>query len=277
MRFWKYHGLGNDFVLLDGHDGSLGIDGEWCRRVCDRNFGIGADGVLYIMPGEEGAEITMRIINADGTEAEMCGNGIRCVAKHAFDFGLVNRTQFSIHTLSGNMEATLTVKDARVVSVRINMGAPILDCALIPMNDKGTFVSTPLVAGHVSLTGTAVSMGNPHFVTFDELSEDEVRRLGPILESHCAFPKKTNVEFAQVRDGRMEIKVYERGAGWTLACGTGACAAATAAALSGMIQYNTPVEVRLPGGWLRITVDRELRYVLMEGPAERVFEGNIAV
>lgn len=273
MKFWKYHGLGNDFVLVDGHDETVAIDSDWCVRMCDRHFGIGGDGVLYIMPGEN-TDITMRIINADGSEAEMCGNGIRCVAKHAYDFGIVDKEVFSIHTLAGDLEATVSVTGGKVRTVRINMGAPILDARTVPVDADGRFIDQPFEADGVSFKANAVSMGNPHFITFTPLDEATVNRLGPILERHPFFPRKTNVEFCRVEDGKIYIRVYERGAAWTLACGTGACATTTAAALNGLVPFGEPVDVHLPGGWLKITVDPDLGYVLMEGPAELVFEGN---
>lgn len=277
MKFWKYHGLGNDFVLVDGHHGNVEIDYDWCREKCDRHFGIGADGVLFIMPGQ-GSDITMRIVNADGTEAEMCGNGIRCVAKYAYDNGLVEDTKFTIGTLKGNLEARVSPDDCGAVrSVRIDMGAAELGCAEVPVADEGErFVGRPVDAGGTRVTGTAVSMGNPHFVTFDPLDAGEVLRLGPLLESHPLFPRKANVEFARIVDGGIDVEVYERGAGWTLACGTGACAAAVAAAVQGMAPFGAPVDVRLPGGTLKVTVGEGLEHVYMEGPAEYVYYGEYA-
>ncbi len=273
MMFWKYQGIGNDFILLDGTDGTLEPDPEWCARACDRHFGIGADGVLYVLPGE-GTDITMRIVNADGTEAEMCGNGIRCVAKHAYDHGIMDKEKFSIHTLAGDLEATVAVVDGEVFSVTINMGAPILDGRSIPIDHDGRFIGQPFEADGVEFKANAVSMGNPHFITFTEMDDASIDRLGPVLEKHPFFPRKTNVEFCRVEDGRILIRVYERGAAWTLACGTGACAATTAAALNGLVPFGKPIDVHLPGGWLRITVDKDLRYVLMEGPAKLVFRGE---
>ena len=275
MRFWKYHGIGNDFVVLDGTDGRLAVDNDLCRKLCDRNYGIGADGIIYIMPGKNGSDISMRIINSDGSEAEMCGNGIRCLAKHARDFGIIKKDEFTIHTLAGVLKATLKSIEGETSTVTIDMGSPILDGRKIPIDHDGEFVDMPFEAEGVELTGTAVSMGNPHFVTFTELSDSIIKNLGPILESHPFFPKKTNVEFCKVIDGKVHVKVYERGASWTLACGTGACASVTAAALNGLVSFNTPVDVHLPGGWLKVTVDKDLKYALMEGPAELVFEGNI--
>ena len=274
MRFWKYQGIGNDFVLLDGTDGKLAIDADWCRRICDRHYGVGADGVLYVMPGES-TDITMRIINADGSEAEMCGNGIRCVAKHAYDFGIVRKESFSIHTLAGDLKAEVKVEGGKARTVRIDMGAPILDGRSVPIDHDGRFIGQPFEAAGTRFVASAVSMGNPHFVTFTPMDDAEVDRLGPILEKHPFFPRKTNVEFCRIVDGKIHIRVYERGAAWTLACGTGACATTTAAALQGLVPFGEPVDVHLPGGWLRITVDRDLGYVLMEGPAELVYEGTI--
>lgn len=277
MKFWKYHGCGNDFVVVDGITENIEIDAPWCVKVCDRHFGVGADGVLYLLPGEDGCDITMRIINADGSEAEMCGNGIRCIAKHAKDFGIMKNNEFSIHTGRGTLIATTTAgDDGKVRTVRINMGAPILDARTVPVNYDGQFINQPFEIEGVKFKANAVSMGNPHFITFDDIGEENVQKLGPILEGYREFfPKKTNVEFCKIEDGKIYITVYERGAAWTLACGTGACATTTAAALNKLVPFDTPVDVHLPGGWLKITVDSKLQYVLMEGPAELVYEGII--
>jgi diaminopimelate epimerase len=274
MRFWKYHGIGNDFVVLNGMSGNLQVDKEWCKRICDRHYGIGADGVLYILPGKD-TDLSMRIINSDGSEAEMCGNGIRCVAKQAYDSGIVKTREFSVHTLRGNLAVNVELKNGTVSSVRVNMGAPILDGRKIPIDYDGQFLDHPFETDGIEIKASAVSMGNPHFVTFSDLSEQDILRLGPKIESNSLFPRKTNVEFCSVKDGKIFVKVYERGAAWTLACGTGACASTVVATLNGLVPFDIPVDVHLPGGWLRITVDNELKFVLMEGPAELVFEGNI--
>ncbi|MDR1690761.1 MAG: diaminopimelate epimerase [Candidatus Methanoplasma sp.] len=274
MKFWKYHGIGNDFVLIDGMNTDIEIDNERCRLFCDRNYGIGADGVVFLMPGE-GTDIGMRIINADGTEAEMCGNGIRCLAKHAYDFGIVDKEEFAISTQAGVKRIAVSLDGGKVTTVRVDMGAPILDGRTVPIDYDGEFIDQPFALEGYSIRGNAVSMGNPHFITFSDLSDNEVERLGPILEAHPFFPKKTNVEFCRIQDGNIHIKVYERGAGWTLACGTGACASATAAALNGLVPFDEPVDVRLPGGWLKITVSKGLDRVYMEGPATLVYEGDI--
>lgn len=273
MKFWKYHGLGNDFVLFENFDNNVPMDPDFVIEVCDRRFGVGADGILYVMASNE-ADYCMRIMNADGTEAEMCGNGIRCMAKHLFDHGLMLENKMTISTLAGVMSIEVSNENEQTM-VDVDMGAPELNCEKIPMNCDGQFLNSPVPLTFGDLMGSAISMGNPHFVTFDDLSDEEVDELGPFLESHPLFPKKTNVEFVTERGGRLYVRVYERGAGWTLACGTGACATAVAAALQGLIPYDTPVEVILPGGVLRITVETGLRSVKMSGPAEIVYEGTL--
>lgn len=277
MKFWKYHGLGNDFVVIDGISQHVDVDMPWCAKICDRHFGIGADGVLYILPGEDKCDITMRVINSDGSEAEMCGNGIRCVAKHARDFGIVDKDCFTVHTGRGTLTADVfRGTDGKVSTVRIDMGAPILEGKDIPISIDGRFIDQPFEIEGIKFRANAVSMGNPHFITFDDIGEENIKKLGPILEGYTDFfPRKTNVEFCRIEDGKIYITVYERGAAWTLACGTGACATTVAAALGGKVPFDKPIDVHLPGGWLRITVDSKLGYVLMEGPAELVFEGTI--
>lgn len=272
MKFFKYEGIGNDFVVLDGLNGNLAINTELCKKMCDRHYGIGADGVLYVMPGEDGSDITMRIINADGSEAEMCGNGIRCVAKYAYDYGKVSGKEFVIHTLRGNLKIKVDTENSKVKTVTVNMGEPMPGS---PGSGPSGKLTVETKEGNV--TGYCVSMGNPHFVTFDELSEEKTNVLGPILECHKVFPMKTNVEFVKVKDNKIHIRVYERGAAWTLACGTGACATTTAAALNGLVPFDKPIDVELPGGWLRITVDKDLKYVMMEGPATFVYAGDYEV
>jgi len=274
MKFWKYHGIGNDFILINGMNADVEIDSERCKLMCDRNYGIGADGVVFLLPGER-TDVSMRIINADGSEAEMCGNGIRCLAKHAYDFKIVNKEEMTVSTLAGVKTAKVFLDGGKVTTVMVDMGAPVLDGRSIPIDYDGEFVDQPFAAEGFNIRGTAVSMGNPHFVTFADLSGKEMEKLGPILEKHPFFPRRTNVEFCSVKDGNLHIKVYERGAQWTLACGTGACASATAAALNGIVPFGEPVDVRLPGGWLKITVDEDLGHVYMEGPAALVYQGDI--
>jgi diaminopimelate epimerase len=274
LRFFKYEGLGNDFVVLEDLDGEAPKDPGFAVRWCDRRFGIGADGILYIMPGDD-AEAYMKILNADGSEAEMCGNGIRCVAKHLFDFGLVRSPRMTIDTLAGRKVIECTVEGGKVRDVTVDMGAPILDCSLIPMDCQGRWVGKGVDVDGLVVEGTGVSMGNPHFVTFQNLSDDQIDRLGPKLESHPLFPRRTNVEFASVSEDGIDVRVYERGAAWTLACGTGACATAVAAVLSGLAQAGKEIEVRLPGGSLWINVGAGLSSVAMRGPARLVYRGEL--
>ena len=277
-EFFKYHGIGNDFVLFDGTRADPGLTREEIVHICDRNFGVGADGVIYVLPGKKGSDVTMRIFNTDGTEPEMCGNGIRCLAKLAYDRGLVSGKDFVVSTGKGNLRAVCTCgPDGKVTSVKIDMGAPILKPADVPVTGEGArFIDVPKEVCGIPLRINAVSMGNPHCVIFDELTNEQMDMLGPYLES-CTnlFPNKVNVEFARVTEEGIDVKVFERGVGWTLACGTGACATAVSAALNGLVPFDEPVDVRLPGGVLRITVDRRLEHVYMDGPAEFVYAGQL--
>lgn len=274
MKFWKYHGIGNDFVLLDNFDGKANKDAAWVTSVCDRRFGIGADGILYVERSAR-ADATMSILNSDGSVAEMCGNGIRCVAKHLHDFGIVKKKQMTIDTLAGIKTIDCTVSGDQVTDVKVGMGAAELECSKVPMRCPGKFIDSVLEVGGKKVRGTAVSMGNPHFITFQEFTEEEQERLAPIIQSSESFPKRTNVEFVKSSNGILTVKVLERGAGWTMACGTGACATAVAAALQGLAPYDREIEVRLPGGSLWIAVAKDLGSVTMRGPAARVFQGDI--
>jgi len=273
LIFFKYEGLGNDFIVLEDFDGRAPKDPAFAIRWCDRRFGIGADGILYISRAM-GADAQMKILNSDGSEAEMCGNGIRCVAKHLYDFGHVRNERMIIDTLAGRKTIDCAVENGKVVGVTVGMGPPTLDCAKIPMRCEGQFIGREIEVGGKMVKGTAVSMGNPHFVTFQPLDDAEVDALGPKMERHLLFPKKTNVEFATAHHGRIDVRVYERGASWTLACGTGACATAVAAALNGLAPYGKEVEVRLPGGSLWINVEEGLSSVTMRGPATLVYQGE---
>jgi diaminopimelate epimerase len=276
IDFYKMSGCGNDFILIDNRDKKLdGIDLKpFAASVCRPKVSVGADGLIVIEPSDK-ADFRWIFLNADGSEAEMCGNGIRCVAKHLYDFGSVRKESMSINTLAGIKPIQCTVKDGLVTSVKVEMGAPRLDCSDVPMNCHGRFLEGELEVDGVKLRGTAVSMGNPHFIIFQELDDKEVLRLGPALERHPAFPRKTNVEFVKSTKGLWEVKVFERGAGWTQACGTGACATAVAATMLGKAPYDQEVEVRLPGGSLWITVASDLGSVTMRGPAVRVFRGEL--
>lgn len=274
MRFWKYHGLGNDFVLVENLDGSVPKDPDFVRSVCHRRFGVGADGILYLERSAK-ADFAMRVMNSDGSEAEMCGNGIRCLAKHVYDFGHKKEDRVTIETLAGVMNIKLDVDQGKAVAATVEMGAPRLERRDIPVQGEGRFIDQPVEAEGMTLHGTAVSMGNPHLIIFDELSDEEVERLGPTVHAHPLFPRRTNVEFVKSVDGILDVKVYERGAGWTMACGTGACATAVAAGLLGKAPFGEEVPVRLPGGILWIKVSKELDMVTMRGPAALVFEGRM--
>ena len=258
MRFIKMQGLGNDFLLVYGQ-----IPEEvasLCRGLCDRHFGVGADGVIYVSPSWI-ADGRMRIFNADGSEAKMCGNGIRCVGKYLFDRGLVRKDSMTIETLSGVKVLTLTVENDRVSRVAVDMGRAVLE---------ETDVALPEGMG----AGTLVSTGNPHLVVFSEHVED-LPLWGPGIQQDPRFPDGVNVEFVQVLSpARLRMRVWERGCGVTLACGTGACASVFAAVQRGLCPAGAPVEVDLDGGPLSVTVDTA-GHVSMEGPAVTVFEGEI--
>ncbi len=274
MRFWKYHGLGNDFVVVENLERTCPMDPEFVKKVCDRHTGVGADGILYI-EADPDADAFMRVLNSDGTEAEMCGNGIRCVAKHIFDFASSPSENIRINTPAGMKNIKVQVRGGTAVGATVNMGAPQLEQADIPMTGQGKFIDGTIEVDGRSIAGTAVSMGNPHIIIFQELSDEDIRDLGPKLEKHPLFPRKTNVEFVRVKGDVLDVKVFERGAGWTLACGTGACATAVAAGLKGIAPLGQDVKVRLPGGELMIKVAEDLSSVHMTGPAERVFSGKM--
>lgn len=278
MNFTKMQGLGNDFIVLHG-DQELPADASGqAIRLCDRHFGIGADGLVYLLPSAK-ADYMMRIINSDGSEAEQCGNAIRCAAKYIYDHGLVPRdkTELTIETIGAGAQAVqLTVKAGRVAAVRVDMGAPVLNGLEVP-----TTIDEPQVIGYpVSIDGrefrfTAVSMGNPHCVIFvEDAVGADLYGWGPKLETHALFPRKINVEFATVqRRDYADMRVWERGAGPTLACGTGACATLVAGVLTG--QMDREAVISLKGGELRIEWNESDNHVYMTGPAEIVFKGTL--
>ncbi len=277
MRFSKYHGTGNDFVVVEALDGRP----EWAtpdmvRRLCDRRFGVGADGVLLIERGAA-APLFMRVLNADGSEAEMCGNGIRCVARHARERMGVRGETIPIETLAGVKGCRVRVDRAgAVASVAVSLGAPILDRPSIPLAGAGDPLNLRVSALGREFTGHGVGMGNPHFVIFEGLDRDEAERYGAALSTAPLFPNQANVEFARPSGPqRFEVRVYERGCGLTMACGTGAGATAVAAVLTGRAEAGRPIAVTLPGGTLTLTVAADLSDVTLEGPAVRVFDGEM--
>lgn len=276
MKFSKMHGLGNDFVIVNGLvEKNLGNLEELARRVCHRNFGVGADGLIFVLPSEE-ADIRMRIFNSDGSEPEMCGNGIRCFAKYVYQEGIVPKEIIRVETLAGIIVPRLIIEGATISGIQVDMGPPVLEPDKIPMRGfaSGPVVDEPLEIDGKTLSITAVSMGNPHCVVFvPDVGAVAFDTLGPKLETHPAFPRKTNVEFVQVSNQeQVKVRVWERGAGPTLACGTGACAVAVAGALSG--RTGRQVTVGLPGGDLQILWDQQDNRVYMTGPAVEVFRGE---
>ena len=280
MRFTKMHGLGNDYVYIDAINQDLSNISlpELSKLVSDRHFGVGSDGIILIFPSEV-ADFRMRIFNPDGSEAEMCGNGVRCFAKYVFEHGLTDKTSIDVETGAGIIHTQLLVDNERVKGVRVDMGQPRLKPVDIPFlwepNDEPA-VDVPIeLPDGQRLHITAVSMGNPHCVVFvDDAENFPVAEIGPIIENHRLFPNRTNVEFATVIDRRhIRMRVWERGAGETMACGTGACATAVAAALSGRADRH--VTVHLNGGDLEIQWAADNR-IYMTGPAAEVFSGELS-
>ena len=275
MFFTKVHGLGNDFVLVDCFSEDLVFPdmGALAVRICDRHFGVGADGLVLVEPSGA-ADARMRIFNPDGSEAEMCGNAIRCVAKYLYEHKRVVKEEVRVETAAGLMVPKLLVEGGLVRAVRVDMGVPRLSREEIPMEGPpGRVVGEPLSAGGCTCTVTAVSMGNPHCVIFvSDVKAVPLKDWGPAIENHRAFPRRTNVEFVQVLSREEVImRVWERGAGETLACGTGACASVVAGVLNGLTDRK--VRVHLAAGHLDIEWS-DSGHVYMTGPAEEVFTGN---
>lgn len=274
MRIWKYHGTGNDFVILEDLQDEHPLSSGLVAALCDRRFGVGADGVIRVTRGRD-APFFMDHRNADGGLAEMCGNGIRCLGKLVFERGHTRDTEFDVATRAGVKRLRLDVDGDEVRAVTVGMGAPAFARSEIPMDGppSATFLQQRLEAGGASFTASAVSMGNPHLVVF--LDEDpatfDVDGIGPLLERDERFPSRTNVEFVAAVDGGLQARVWERGVGETMACGTGACAALVAANEAGIVPNRA--EVRFPGGLLQ--VERLDGDVLLTGPAECVFEATI--
>ena len=278
MKFTKMHGCGNDYVYVNCLTETVEHPEEVARFVSDRHFGIGSDGLILIRPSKV-ADFEMAMYNADGSRGEMCGNGIRCVGKYVYDYGLTDQTTVRIETLAGIKTLELTVADGKVQQVRVNMGAPILEATEIPaVFPASPIVSEPLTVGDQTYAVTCVSMGNPHCVAFmdEDVRTLDLEKIGPGFEHHAAFPKRVNTEFVNVLDEtHLRMRVWERGSGETLACGTGTCATVVAAVLCGHVPADTEIEVELLGGTLRILWDRESNLVYMTGPATVVYEGEI--
>ncbi|XP_077214303.1 diaminopimelate epimerase family protein isoform X2 [Tasmannia lanceolata] len=283
LHFVKYHGLGNDFILVDNRDSiEPRVTPEQAVKLCDRNFGVGADGVIFAMPGVNGTDYSMRIFNSDGSEAEMCGNGVRCFARFIAELENFHGTQsFTIHTGAG----LIVPKIQDDGKVRVDMGQPVLTASDIPTklpaNKDGGVVKAKLVVDNITWNVTCVSMGNPHCVTFGtkkhaglQVDDLKLAEIGPKFEHHEMFPSRTNTEFVEVfSPSHLKMRVWERGAGGTLACGTGACAVVVAAVLEGRSERKCKVD--LPGGPLEIEWREEDNHVYMTGPAEVVFYGSV--
>ncbi len=272
LEFVKMHGLGNDFMVLDLRGRRIRGLADIVKRLSNRRFGIGFDQALLLKDSKK-ADFCMEIYNADGSRVEMCGNGIRCVANYIWKRGLKRKPSLSIETLAG----IKVVERIKGGLVRADMGKPVLEGSLIPVRKKGHVKDYPLKAGGKRFEVSCVSMGNPHCVILVDSTDDfDVARFGPLLETHRFFPRRTNVEFVEViNKKRIRMRVWERGSGETLACGTGACASAVATHIKGLTQRK--VVVYLKGGELLIEWSRDDNHVYMTGPAEEVFEGTIDV
>lgn len=275
MKFTKMQGLGNDYVYVNCLKEKIADPPELARKISDRHFGVGSDGLIMINPSDK-ADFEMEMYNADGSRAEMCGNGIRCVAKYVYDYGLTDKTYISVETLAGIKYLDLTVEDGKVRLVKVDMGQPILEPEKIPVASKGSrVVDEPLLVDGKEYRMTCVSMGNPHAVIFvdEDVKNLPLEKIGPSFENHICFPKRVNTEFVRVIDRHTaEMRVWERGSGETLACGTGTCAVAVACVLNGLTE--DAITVHLLGGDLYIEWDREKNTVYMTGPAEAVFDGE---
>ena len=275
MKFTKMHGIGNDYVYVNCFEESVKNPAEVSKFVSDRHFGIGSDGLILISPSAI-ADFRMNIYNADGSQAEMCGNGIRCVAKYVYDYGLTDKTEISVETLAGIKYLRLQVENGKVASVEVNMGAPILEPKEIPVAvEESPVVNVPVEVKGKIYHMTCVSMGNPHAIIFmNNVKDLDIAAIGPYFENHTVFPKRTNTEFVEVLDrNTVNMRVWERGSDETLACGTGACATTVACILNDKTENE--VTVHLLGGDLKIRWDREANQVYMTGPATTVFDGEI--
>jgi diaminopimelate epimerase len=277
MRFSKYHGTGNDFVMVEDLDGRIHLEPAAIAALCDRRRGVGADGLIRIAPAPD-ADFFMDYYNAEGAPAEMCGNGIRCLAKYVYERGFTDRTEIDVSTRAGVKHLVLDASDGNVRMVTVDMGPPVFERKAIPMagDPSATFIGQPFEVDGRTYVGTALSMGNPHLVLFLDPAEDlgavDCARIGSMVEHHAAFPNRTNVEFAKVVDGRIHIRVWERGVGETMACGTGACAALVACSLAGLTGRSA--ELEFPGGVLGVAW-REDDHAFLTGPAVCVYDGEL--
>ncbi|CBL17892.1 MULTISPECIES: diaminopimelate epimerase [Ruminococcus] len=277
MKFTKMQGIGNDYIYVNCFEEQVVNPEQLSVRLSDRRFGIGGDGLILIMPSQI-ADFKMRIFNADGSEAMMCGNGTRCIGKYVYEHGLTNKTHITLETNSGIKYLELHCTGDQVTSVTVDMGKAILTPREIPVesDSQEPFVAKPVQVGDRLERLTCVSVGNPHAVVFCDRVEDlDLEKLGPLFEHHAIFPDRVNTEFVRVIDDHtLQMRVWERGSGETLACGTGACATTVAAVLNGYCPQGEPILVKLRGGDLTITYQAD-GTVMMTGPAEEVFQGEI--
>ena len=275
MKFTKMHGIGNDYVYVNCLKENVENPSEVAIKISDRHFGIGSDGLILIKPSDV-ADGKMEMYNADGSQGDMCGNGIRCVAKYMYDYGITDKTSISVETKSGIKYLDLTLKNGKVDTVKVNMGAPILKASEIPViSEKEQVISEPVTIDGKEWKITCVSMGNPHAITYiDDVKHLEIEKIGPKFENHEIFRDRVNTEFVHVIDrNTVEMRVWERGSGETYACGTGACAVAVSSILNGLTEEE--VTVKLLGGDLKIFWNREENRVYMTGSATKVFDGEI--
>lgn len=277
MRFTKMQGIGNDYIYVNCFEEKVDEPEKVSIKVSDRHFGIGGDGLVLIMPSEK-ADFRMRMFNADGSEGMMCGNATRCIGKYVYDNKLTDKTEITLETKSGIKYLTLHPVDGIVKTVDVDMGEPILVPKDIPMLAKGdSFINKPIDVNGKSVNITAVSMGNPHAVVFTSRIDGlDLEKIGPDYENDPIFPERVNTEFCEIIDGHtIKMRVWERGSGETWACGTGACATATAAVLNGFCKKDEPITLKLRGGDLMITYRSDNNHIIMSGPAETVFDGEI--
>ena len=274
MKFTKMQGIGNDYVYVNCFEETVKDPAAVARYVSDRHFGIGSDGLILIKPSDI-ADCEMDMYNLDGSQGAMCGNGIRCVAKYVYDYGIVKKENISVSTKSGIKYLDLTVRDGKVALVRVNMGSPVLTASQIPVvSSTEEMINAPLKVNGETYYITAVSMGNPHAIVYmTDVDHLDIGEIGPYFENHMAFPDRVNTEFVEVLDDHtLKMRVWERGSGETLACGTGACAVAVASILNGHVDGEKPVTVKLLGGDLEIFWDRQENLVYMTGPAATDFD-----
>lgn len=277
MKFTKMHGISNDYIYINGATEKIYNPSDVAIKLSDRHTGIGSDGIVMILPSKT-CDFRMRMFNSDGSEAEMCGNASRCVGKYVYDKGLTKKTKVSLETLAGKKILNLHVVDGKVDMVTVDMGEPILRGVDIPtIFDLPTVVSQPIVVSGKKILTTCVSMGNPHSVVYvDDVDSLDLEKIGPLYECHPAFPHKTNTEFVEIISrNEVKMRVWERGAGETMACGTGACAVAVASVLNGFTDRD--VRVKLRGGDLQIKWDDDDNHVYMTGPATTVYEGDVEI